>query len=277
MLFRRSSSSRSSGRSRCSSSSNFYRPNKVSCKSSSNSNSSNNSNSSSNSSSTPRVFSSRPTDNLPNYYHEKLNKANSNPRTIIKLYRKHIREVDEPEYKWLPEMVPRLLYAMAALEYRSYHLLPTLLEHVEANIHRWRLPSACNMAICLALMGVGDNSGKQMQLASPIITSSSDSSSDSSSSSSSTLQPPAEFGRYLDAVGCSPFDKISLAFALAITNQYECGLIEGKEAESPIVLFIKKACEQVSNSSSSNSNSTISTSTSSSISTSSSSSSSSTN
>ncbi|CDJ38451.1 hypothetical protein, conserved, partial [Eimeria tenella] len=150
-----------------------------------------------------KVFTARPPDSLPIYFHEKLSKANSNPRSIIKLYRRYMKLDDEIDYKWLvrcfcqlgnvfgfnsfwaprdkqqihslpsfkclvydlierreqiqPEMVPRLLYAMAALEYRSYHLLPTLLEHVEANLHRWRLPTACNMALCLALLGVGED------------------------------------------------------------------------------------------------------------------------
>ncbi|XP_026192696.1 uncharacterized protein LOC34621075 [Cyclospora cayetanensis] len=152
-----------------------------------------------------KIFSSRPPEELSTYFHEKLNKANSNPRSIIKLYRKYIRLEDEPDYGWLvrcfcqlgnvfgfnsfwaprdkqrihslpsfkflvydlierkaqiePEMVPRLLYALTALEYRSYHLLPTLLEHIEANLHRWRVPTACNMALCLALLGVGDATG----------------------------------------------------------------------------------------------------------------------
>ncbi|OEH75984.1 hypothetical protein cyc_04555 [Cyclospora cayetanensis] len=135
-----------------------------------------------------KIFSSRPPEELSTYFHEKLNKANSNPRSIIKLYRKYIRLEDEPDYGWLvrcfcqlgnvfgfnsfwaprdkqrihslpsfkflvydlierkaqiePEMVPRLLYALTALEYRSYHLLPTLLEHIEANLHVQ--PEACS-------------------------------------------------------------------------------------------------------------------------------------
>nr|PIM02085.1 hypothetical protein TGCOUG_267040A [Toxoplasma gondii COUG] len=53
--------------------------------------------------------------------------------------------------------VPRLLYAFACLEYRSWHLLPTLLEHVEANLEKWRTPTLANMALTLALLGVGDD------------------------------------------------------------------------------------------------------------------------
>ncbi|PHJ23459.1 hypothetical protein CSUI_002689 [Cystoisospora suis] len=150
-----------------------------------------------------KVFNTPPPRDLPAHFHKLLDKAHSNPRSILKLYRKYIKIDDHPDYSWLVRCfcqlantfgfnsfwatkdkqvvhsipsfkflvydlierkhliqaseVPRLLYALAAIEYRSWHLLPTLLEHVDANLHRWRAPTLCNMALSLALMGVGDN------------------------------------------------------------------------------------------------------------------------
>ncbi|KAL8434572.1 hypothetical protein Efla_000088 [Eimeria flavescens] len=233
-----------------------------------------------------RVFSAHPPESLPQYYHEKLSRANSNPRSIIKLYRRYIRVDDEPDYAWLvrcfcqlgnafgfnsfwaprdkqrmhavpnfkflvydlverkhliqADMVPRLLYALAALEYRSSHLLPTLLEHVEANLHHWRPPTACNMALCLALLGVGDSSGYNSFGAIDVLSRDYSHlitrlalhvfacmqqqhapSSSNSSSSSTWPEPPASLAPFLDGIGCSPFDYAGLAFALAITNEYD--------------------------------------------------------
>ncbi|KAL8444377.1 hypothetical protein Emed_006274 [Eimeria media] len=48
-----------------------------------------------------KVFSAHPPDSLPQYYHEKLSRTNSNPRSILKLYRRYIRVDDEPDYAWL--------------------------------------------------------------------------------------------------------------------------------------------------------------------------------
>ncbi|CDJ65538.1 hypothetical protein, conserved [Eimeria necatrix] len=48
-----------------------------------------------------KVFIARPPDSLPIYFHEKLSKANSNPRSIIKLYRRYMKLDDEIDYKWL--------------------------------------------------------------------------------------------------------------------------------------------------------------------------------
>ncbi|KAL8269744.1 hypothetical protein Esti_006343 [Eimeria stiedai] len=244
-----------------------------------------------------KVFSAHPPDSLPQYYHEKLSRANSNPRSILKLYRRYIRVDDEPDYGWLvrcfcqlgnafgfnsfwaprdkqrmhsvpafkfliydlverkhliqAEWVPRLLYAMAALEYRSSHLLPTLLEHVEANLHRWRAPTACNMALSLALLGVGDASG--FNAFGPVDLLSRDYSNLISrlalhvsacikdhSSSGKLPEPPVGLSPYLDEIGCSPFDYAGLAFALAITNQYDCSTSSGNAAH--FVIPVALAC-----------------------------------
>lgn len=52
-----------------------------------------------------------------------------------------------------PPQVPRLLYALSALEYRSWQLLPTLLDLLDANmhvsVHGWRAPQAAACASAL--------------------------------------------------------------------------------------------------------------------------------
>ncbi|OEH75985.1 hypothetical protein cyc_04556 [Cyclospora cayetanensis] len=54
-----------------------------------------------------------------------------------------------------------------------------------------------------------------------------------------TLQP------YLDECGCTPFDKVALAYALALTNQYECGASDNNaQKPPPIAFFLESACQQ---------------------------------
>lgn len=49
---------------------------------------------------------------------------------------------------------PRLLYAMCCLDYRCYFLLPTILEIIEMNIERYRIPTLCMISFCLSYLGL---------------------------------------------------------------------------------------------------------------------------
>eukprot|EP00921_Rhytidocystis_pertsovi_P015118 GHVQ01024172.1.p1 GENE.GHVQ01024172.1~~GHVQ01024172.1.p1 ORF type:complete len:454 (+),score=22.58 GHVQ01024172.1:621-1982(+) len=130
--------------------------------------------------------------------------------------------------------VPRLLYSLACLDYRSWQLLPTLLEHVEANMERWRLPTLCHMALCLSLLGIGDSSGNN-----------SFGPADSLSRDYSGLLET--ICREVDRRYCqrgsregSAFDWAGLAFAMVMANLYTAGTTEGFLPEC-----LKRACDRL--------------------------------
>ncbi|EPR57146.1 hypothetical protein TGME49_267040 [Toxoplasma gondii ME49] len=151
--------------------------------------------------------------------------------------------------------VPRLLYAFACLEYRSWHLLPTLLEHVEANLEKWRTPTLANMALTLALLGVGDDAPDHNQFGPPDLLSRDYTGLVSklalevhrrllalqSASSSGPRKSPLH-----DSLGCMPFDYAGLAFALTLQGSYDLCLPSDETAKSTLALFLQRACEPLS-------------------------------
>jgi len=152
-----------------------------------------------------KVFENLPPKDIVSYYHKKLDKAHSNPRTLIKIYREYMKTVDHPQYaflvrcfhhlantfgfnsfwstrdkqlihtipsfKWLlfdlierrhklrAKFAPRLLYSMAAVEYRCWQLMPAILDLVEQHMSSWTLPALSTMALSLSLLGIGDTKG----------------------------------------------------------------------------------------------------------------------
>ncbi|PFH36796.1 hypothetical protein BESB_049880 [Besnoitia besnoiti] len=165
-----------------------------------------------------------------------------------------------------PQQVPRLLYALACLEYRSWHLLPTLLEHVEANLQKWRTPTLANLALTLSLMGVGDDKPDTNQFGPPDLLSRdysglvskialevhrrlasvSEADSSSPSSASEFLEEPRKSPLH-DAFGCVPFDYAGLAFALTLQGSYDVHLPSQDEtSSSSLALFLQRACQPLS-------------------------------
>ncbi|SBS85725.1 conserved Plasmodium protein, unknown function [Plasmodium ovale curtisi] len=49
---------------------------------------------------------------------------------------------------------PRLLYAMCCLDYRCYFLLPTILEIIEMNLEKYRIPTLCMISFSLSYLGL---------------------------------------------------------------------------------------------------------------------------
>eukprot|EP00820_Chromera_velia_P004828 Cvel_17791.t1-p1 / transcript=Cvel_17791.t1 / gene=Cvel_17791 / organism=Chromera_velia_CCMP2878 / gene_product=hypothetical protein / transcript_product=hypothetical protein / location=Cvel_scaffold1439:42285-45952(+) / protein_length=334 / sequence_SO=supercontig / SO=protein_coding / is_pseudo=false len=73
----------------------------------------------------------------------------------IPIFKYLVFDLIEVKDQILPRHAPRLLYAMSALEYRSRHLLPTVLGVIENSLGSYRLATLAHVAACLAHLGVG--------------------------------------------------------------------------------------------------------------------------
>ncbi|KAF8817787.1 hypothetical protein IE077_001374 [Cardiosporidium cionae] len=132
--------------------------------------------------------------------------------------------------------IPRLLYAMAALEYRAWQLLPDLLDGIEENLQHWRLPTMANMILALALLGIGDFSGDnrfgpQTDL--------------SKNYNDIVYKLIVEVkARSLDEKEIdvtTAFDWAGMSYAMVLLGMYECPTADA----SPLPMFLRKTSEMI--------------------------------
>uniref|UniRef100_A0A3B0MFL5 RAP domain-containing protein n=1 Tax=Theileria annulata TaxID=5874 RepID=A0A3B0MFL5_THEAN len=212
-----------------------------------------------------KVFDQTPPEDIRKTFFEKLTSHYSNPRSILRLYRKYISVDDYPCYSWLvrcfcqlgnsfsfnsfwsprdrqalvslplfrylvfdlierkhyihPRHVPRMIFALSALEYRSWPLLTQLLELVQKHLKDWRISTMAIMVGCLVKLGL-DNVPHNSNVLTNV---------------TSLLLNEIESR---DPSDSSPFDWAILAYSLVLTNRYEWPNHEN--ASLPI--FLSRAC-----------------------------------
>lgn len=193
----------------------------------------------------------------------------------IPLFKYLVFDLIERQHLIEPLHVPRLLYSLACLEYRSWHLLPMLMNHLDQHLHRWTLPVLCHMALLLAIMGVGDSQvgtnqfGPVDNLSSPDFTGlverialeasrryllfsrSTDFPTDNATTNTTTTSSTLG-DNYTDTTNCdvcsgegvegSPFDWAGLAFSLTINQLYSL-----RDAKDNCILAecLRLACSQL--------------------------------
>ncbi|KEG01829.1 hypothetical protein YYE_03348 [Plasmodium vinckei vinckei] len=72
----------------------------------------------------------------------------------LKLFKYLIYDLVEGKEYIKERHCPRLLYAMCCLDYRCYFLLPSILEIIEKNIDRYRIPTLCMISFSLSYLGL---------------------------------------------------------------------------------------------------------------------------
>lgn len=131
---------------------------------------------------------------------------------------------------------PRLLYAMSCLDYRCYYLLPTILELIEINLHKFRVPTLSMMSFCLSYLGL---TNQEVQFGS----------SNNLSRSYNLIEKILNniYERKDEAKGdMSNFCWSILAYVIVLNNMYEFPLNDegrGKEYKTFLPEILKNACE----------------------------------
>ncbi|GAW80276.1 hypothetical protein, conserved [Plasmodium gonderi] len=74
----------------------------------------------------------------------------------LKLFKYLVFDLIERKEKIKARHCPRLLYALCCLDYRCYFLLPTILEIVEMNLDKFRIPTLCMISFSLSYLGLTD-------------------------------------------------------------------------------------------------------------------------
>ncbi|GAB65787.1 hypothetical protein PCYB_072890 [Plasmodium cynomolgi strain B] len=72
----------------------------------------------------------------------------------LKLFKFLVYDLIERKEKIKSRHCPRLLYAMCCLDYRCYYLLPTILELIEIDLHKFRVPTLSMISFCLTYLGL---------------------------------------------------------------------------------------------------------------------------
>ncbi|CRG99424.1 conserved Plasmodium protein, unknown function [Plasmodium relictum] len=72
----------------------------------------------------------------------------------LKLFKYLVYDLIEKKELIKPRHCPRMLYAMCCLDYRCYFLIPTILEIIEKNLERFRIPTLCMISFCLSYLGL---------------------------------------------------------------------------------------------------------------------------
>lgn len=143
--------------------------------------------------------------------------------------------------------VPRLIYALTALEYRSQHLMPVLLDILYASVSKYRPPTLATLGLCLGYMGIGDSHGPNQF--GPI----SDLSHDYTGLLAKICRRVARHVlndeyRKDRSLLLGPFEASGLAFAMVMANLYDLALDEphiqgGRRYVLPV--FLQEACREL--------------------------------
>ncbi|SBT70985.1 conserved Plasmodium protein, unknown function [Plasmodium malariae] len=72
----------------------------------------------------------------------------------LKLFKYLVYDLIERKELIKARHCPRLLYAMCCLDYRCYFMLPTILEIIEMNIEKYRIPTLCMVSFSLSYLGL---------------------------------------------------------------------------------------------------------------------------
>ncbi|SCO66535.1 conserved Plasmodium protein, unknown function [Plasmodium vivax] len=72
----------------------------------------------------------------------------------LKLFKFLVYDLIERKERIQARHCPRLLYAMCCLDYRCYYLLPTILELIEKDLAKFRVPTLSMMSFCLSYLGL---------------------------------------------------------------------------------------------------------------------------
>ncbi|EUD68037.1 hypothetical protein C922_01649 [Plasmodium inui San Antonio 1] len=72
----------------------------------------------------------------------------------LKLFKFLVYDLIERKEAIKARHCPRLLYAMCCLDYRCYYLLPTILELIEIDLNKFRVPTLSMMSFCLSYLGL---------------------------------------------------------------------------------------------------------------------------
>ncbi|ANQ07363.1 Uncharacterized protein PCOAH_00017060 [Plasmodium coatneyi] len=72
----------------------------------------------------------------------------------LKLFKFLVYDLIERKERIKARHCPRLLYAMSCLDYRCYYLLPTILELIEMDLDKFRVPTLSMMSFCLSYLGL---------------------------------------------------------------------------------------------------------------------------
>eukprot|EP00375_Theileria_parva_P002907 XP_765588.1 hypothetical protein [Theileria parva strain Muguga] len=166
-----------------------------------------------------KVFNQTPPEDIRKTFFEKLTSHYSNPRSILSALFLSTWQLIFFQL-FLPRHVPRMIFALSALEYRSWPLLTHLLELVQKHLKDWRISTISVMIGCLVKLGL-DNIPNNSNLL-PNVT--------------SLLLNEVESR---DPSYSSPFDWAILSYSLVLTNRYEWPNYEN--ASLPV--FLNRACK----------------------------------
>ncbi|UKK00038.2 hypothetical protein MACK_000104 [Theileria orientalis] len=215
-----------------------------------------------------KVFDETPPEDFRKWFFERLTSHYSNPRSILRLYRKYISVDDYPCYSWLvrclcqlgnsfsfnsfwsprdrqalvslplfkylifdlierkhfihPRHVPRLIFALSALEYRCWPLLIHIADLVKKHLQDWRLSTLALLIGCLVKLGFDNTTIPENDLYNII----------------SLLLNEVETR---DPADSTPFDWALLSYSLVLTNRYEWP--DHENAALP--LYLSRACQDL--------------------------------
>ncbi|EDO05644.1 uncharacterized protein BBOV_IV000440 [Babesia bovis T2Bo] len=139
----------------------------------------------------------------------------------LPLFKYLIYDIIERRHYLHPRHVPRVLFALTALEYRCWQLIPDLLDLVELHLEHWRLPALSCLIYCCVHLGIHNAK------------------SDKHSSIVDIL-----FNEVLrrDPADSSSFDWALLSYCLVLTNRYEWPTA----SDSALPTFLQRACSGLS-------------------------------
>ncbi|KAK1937282.1 hypothetical protein X943_000746 [Babesia divergens] len=121
-----------------------------------------------------------------------------------------------------PRNVPRMLFALTALDYRCWPLLSELLRLMESNLEHWRLSTLSCMIFCCVYMGLHNTSI-------------------AGTSNSNIIDLLFNEVLRRDPSDASMFDWALLAYSLLLTNRYEWP----SQTESVLPLFLERLCDKL--------------------------------
>ncbi|ORM40472.1 uncharacterized protein BXIN_1844 [Babesia sp. Xinjiang] len=124
-----------------------------------------------------------------------------------------------------PRHAPRVLFALTALDYRCWQLLPDIIDLVESHLEQWRLPTLSCLIFCCVQLGLHNV---------PL--------GGTSTSNSSVVDLLFNEVLRRDPADASGFDWALLSYCLVLTNRYEWP----SKCESALPLFLQRACMTLS-------------------------------
>ncbi|AFZ80569.1 hypothetical protein BEWA_034260 [Theileria equi strain WA] len=144
-------------------------------------------------------------------------------QAIVKLplFKYLIYDLIERKHYLHPRHVPRVIFALTALDYRCWPLLSELLSLVRAHLQDWRLPTLSCMIGCLVQLGISNTNFPDEDQSTNII---------------SLLLNEVD---RRDPSDSTPFDWALLSYSLVLTNRYEWPTRDN----ASLPRYLKRACE----------------------------------